>query len=91
MTPEQEQKLNEVYEFIQSLKRSSSIPREIDQSFKERFLSSFGGITTSTKGATTENQAVNEAGSSSYSVLKAPDGFVEVKISGTTYYIPYYG
>lgn len=37
MTPEQELKLNELYDFMQNLKRSSHVPREVDQSFRERF------------------------------------------------------
>lgn len=40
MTPEQEQKLNEVYEFIQSLKNSASIPLDVDAAFRERLFSS---------------------------------------------------
>lgn len=41
MTPEQERKLNEVYEFIQLLKNSASIPHEVDGAFRDRFASDF--------------------------------------------------
>ena len=38
MNPEQEAKLNEIYEFMQSLKNSATIPYEIDASFRDRFI-----------------------------------------------------
>lgn len=47
-----------------------------------------GTVTSSTKGATSENQAVNEGGSATYNVLKAPDGFLQITINGVLYYIP---
>ena len=34
--------------------------------------------TASSKSASSENRTVNEAGSSSYSVLGAPDGFIRI-------------
>lgn len=89
MTPEQEQKLNEMYAFIQSLKNTTTIPLEIDQSFKSRFASSFG-LTASSKGATSENKTVNESGASTYPVLNPPDLFLQKTIKGVTYYIPTY-
>lgn len=90
MTPEQESKLNEVFDFIQSLKSSTSIPFEVDGAFRDRF-GDLAGLALSAKVATTENQAVDEGGSATYNVLKEPDGFLEVAINGTTYYLPYYG
>jgi len=47
-------------------------------------------LTTSAKSAGSENQIVNESGSSTYSVLSNPSGFLEITIGGTTYYIPYF-
>lgn len=47
-------------------------------------------LSVSTKGADEEDQAVNEAGSGTYNVLKEPVGFLEVEIDGTTYNLPYY-
>ena len=38
MTPEQERKLNEVYDFIQSLRNSASIPYDVDGAFRKRFI-----------------------------------------------------
>lgn len=91
MTPQEKRQLDEVYEFIQSLKRSSSIPREIDQSFRERFINGIqtgSEIALSAKVNSSENQGVNEAGASTYSVLAVPDVFLEVEIGGVTYYLP---
>lgn len=49
------------------------------------------GLSLSGKGATSENQPVNELGSSSYSVLTFPDAFLQFTAStGTIYYIPVY-
>ena len=47
-----------------------------------------GNIGTSSKVSSSENQSVNEAGSSTWNVLKAPDAFLETTVGGTLYYIP---
>ena len=41
MTPEQSQKLNELYEFMQSLKNSTTIPYEVDGAFRDRLKDLF--------------------------------------------------
>jgi hypothetical protein len=89
MTPEQEQKLNEVYEFTQSLKSSSSIPYDVDGAFRDRLRNIFA-LYVSSKSADSEDQSVNEAGSGTYSVMGDPDGFLEITVDGTLYYIPYF-
>jgi len=93
MTPEERQQFNdmkkeleELKQFKKSLESSHSIPLPIDQAFRGRF--GFSTINTSSKSATSENQAVNEGGTDTYSVLKPPDAFVQVKIGSTYYYIP---
>ena len=70
-----------------SLEMSHSIPLNIDQSFRSRFTTSIG-LSVSSKSATSENHAVNESGSGSYSVLGPPDEFLQVNINGVTIYIP---
>jgi hypothetical protein len=77
---------------INLLKRSSTIPFDIEKSFRDRLgIDEVSYIlSTSAKGAGTENSVVNEGGSSVYSVLTAPDGFLQTTISSTTYYIPIY-
>lgn len=89
MTPEQEQKLDELYEFMESMKASASIPFEVDAALRDR-LSALTGLTVSGKGANSEDQTVDEAGAASYAVLNDPVGFLQVDIGGTTYYLPYY-
>ena len=39
MTPEQEAKLNEIYEFMQNLKNTTTIPLEVDAAFRDRLAS----------------------------------------------------
>lgn len=87
MTPEQEAKLNEVYEFINQMKSSSTIPLEHDQAIRQRLGFS---IANSTKAGSSETQHVDEAGSLTYTVLPLPDGYLQVSINNTIYYIPFY-
>lgn len=87
MTPEQERKLNEVYEFVQSMRAAGTLPYEVEQALRTRFDGGLG-LTVSTKGVDTEDVTVNEGGSSSYAVMNDPDGFLQVTINGTLYYIP---
>jgi small-conductance mechanosensitive channel len=47
-------------------------------------------LETSSKSASSENKSVNESGSSIYSVMDKPDGFLEVEINSATYYLPYF-
>ena len=76
---------------VNALKSFASIPFDTDKAFRERLgINSLSKLLVSTKGATTENQAVSEAGAGSYSVLKPPDLFLQVIVSGTTYYVPVY-
>lgn len=89
MTPEQEQKLNEVYELVQSLKNSTTIPLEVDAAFRTR-LTELSGLSVSGKSATSEDVSINEAGAALHTVLDDPDGFLEIQIAGSTYYLPYY-
>lgn len=82
-------KINDIQRQLDELKASSTIPLDVDAAFRSRFgIDSLSSLISSTKSATSENQAVNEGGSASYSVLKAPDGFLQVQISGVTYFIP---
>jgi len=89
MTPEQETKLNQLLEWKVSLESAERIPLEIDNAFRARFLTS-PVVKTSNKGNDSEDQAVNEGGVATYSVLKEPDDFLEVVVDTVTYYIPVY-
>lgn len=88
MTPEERQQLRELMDWKQSLEMSHTIPLNIDQSFRGRFINDIIQPASSSKSATSENQAVNEGGSSTYSVLKPPDAFLQLQIGTTIYYIP---
>ena len=86
-----ERENQELLNWKKSLESSHSIPLNIDQSFRTRLLTA-PVIKASAKGNNSEDQAVNEAGSGSYNVLKEADDFLEVQLvaGGTIYYIPVY-
>lgn len=95
MSNEQLQQRLEMLEAkIDLLYSSGNIPHDVEQAFRTRLqyerVDTLASISTSSKGATSENQAVNEAGVNSYSVLKAPDAFIEITISGAVKYVPIY-
>lgn len=69
------------------LKAASTIPYEVEQAFRTR-LASLVNLSSSAKGATSESQTVQEAGASTYGVLKNPDLYLQITVNGTTYYIP---
>lgn len=90
MSNEQLQQRLEMLEAkIDLLYSSGNIPHDVEQAFRTRLqyerVDTLASISTSSKGATSENQAVN-----SYSVLKAPDAFIEITISGAVKYVPIY-
>lgn len=81
-----EQRITALEEENKKLRASTTIPFDVDAAFRTRL----GTPKSSSKVSTSENQAVDEGGSMTYSVLKAPDGFLEVSIGATIYYLPYY-
>lgn len=88
MTPEQENKLNEVYSFVQQLRANASIPFDVQQAFKERF-SDLLGFTVSGTGANAHDVTIDEAGASTHVVLNDPDVFIRITTtSGVPYDIP---
>jgi hypothetical protein len=90
MTPEQEQKLNYVFETLKNMEAAYSIPLEIRSAFKAALIES-SSITVSSKSASSENtSARNSADTGSVAVLGVPDGFVQVSVADIIYYIPYY-
>lgn len=92
MTNEELQRqINELRVIVSNLSRSSDIPFDIEQAFRTRLrISSYSSILADSKLANSENQTVNESGSSSYSVLGPPDRFIKTTINGTAVYIPGY-
>lgn len=81
-------RIEELERFVKALQSSTTIPFEVDGAFRKRFNDLV--VTTSTKVATSEDQAVNESGASTYSVLKSPDLFGAVRLNGAVKYIPLY-
>lgn len=90
MTPEELKRLEAVERQLLALNNNATIPFDMGEAMKARVLSDVGVALTSTKVATTEDQAVNESGASSYNVLKSPDGFLQITLLGNIYYIPYF-
>lgn len=88
-TTQLEKRIAELEAFMNALKSSNSIPIEVDGAFRRRFLN-VDDILVSSKSASSENQAVDESGTSSFNVLKPPDGFLQKTINGSVRYIPYY-
>lgn len=89
MTPQEKQEFEDMKRFVQALKSSNSIPLEVDRAFRAR-LSALFGLSVSTKGVDTEDVTVDESGAATYAVMNDPDGFLEVSINGTIYYLPYF-
>jgi hypothetical protein len=79
---------------ILNLKSAALISHETEGAFRDRFrldrLDDVTAITASAKSASSENQAVNEAGAAAYSVLKPPDEFLDVTVGGSVKHIPVY-
>lgn len=90
MTPEELKRLEDLERQIVALNNNATIPFDIGEALKARILGDAGVASTSTKLLTSEDQAVNEAGASTYNVLKSPDGFLQVTLLGNIYYIPYF-
>lgn len=94
MNPEIKKLQDEVAQLRENLKKlenSTTIPLEVDAAFRGRLnLNSVARLSSSSKSASSENKAVNESGSSSYSVLNPPDGFLQTKLNGSTIYLAYW-
>ena len=89
MTPEQENKLNQLFTWFQQMQKSSSIPLSTDQAIRARLGIGSAVLKRSTIASTTYDQAVNEGGLATYAVFDTPDGFVEYIDNGQILYIPF--
>lgn len=91
MTPDQEKQLKAAYEFMTSMQASARIPFNTQKAIEDRIeLQQYAKLETSAKVATSENKSVNEAGSSSYSVLGPPDGWEQRTVGGAARYYPFW-
>lgn len=82
------QRIERLERMVESLKSSSTIPLEVGRAFSERLKNN--SLSASVKSASSENQSVNEAGASTYSVLGTPDGFDERIDGSLTKYYPFW-
>lgn len=84
-----QERIDKLEKQLKLFESSTTIPLLVDTAFRTR-LSTSNPLQTSAKSASSENQAVNEAGAGTYNVIAPPDGFLKSVIAGTTYYLPYY-
>lgn len=85
------QRIEALEQELEALRSASTIPYDVDSAFRERFrLNNVTIATVSSKANDSEDQAVNEGGSGTYSVLKPPDGFLQITINNTVYYLPFF-
>lgn len=91
MTPDLTNRIEELENKVRSLEASYTISHEVDVAFRDRLgINDLTALTSSTKAASSETQAVAESGTASYSVAKPMDGFREFVVGGSVLYIPYY-
>jgi len=82
-------RVEELESFILSLKSSATIPLDVSDSFKDRILeTSVTGISSKTAGS--ETKTVIESGSATYTVSAPMDGFIQVRVNGAIYNVPYF-
>ncbi|MCK9370984.1 hypothetical protein M0R04_13825 [Candidatus Dojkabacteria bacterium] len=91
------QRINKLEKEIQDLKSFATIPFLVEGAFRERLgINLISPLIISSKVVSSENitavTSVDFVGQSvgTNSVLDNPDGFLQVIVSGTTYYIPVY-
>lgn len=92
MTPEQLKKLDEVYKFMQSMKRFDTIDINTEKALAYRLdTRSAARVRSSAADPATYTQAVDEAGSAQVDTAKPMTGFIEIVDGlGNTHLIPTY-
>lgn len=85
-----QEQVNKLEEQWNSLTSTTTIPKEIDVAFRARLSNIAQTISISGTSATAHNATVNESGSSTYSVMAIPTGFLTITINGTARDIPYF-
>ncbi len=79
MTPEQERKLNEVYDFVKAMRAFNTIPLEVQMALSRKLkLGAIPRIETSAVNVSTFTQAVNEGGAGTYNVAKIMTDFISL-------------
>ena len=87
-TKQLKSRVDELERLFKLLSSSTTIPYDVGEAFKKR-LQVVGGDSNATL-ASTETQAVNEAGAGTYNVAKPMDGFITIVVNGNSRKVPYY-
>lgn len=99
MTPEQftefqqlKKTVKEQQEFIDNLSRFERIPLPVAQALSRKLgIRDVPRISVSSKGATSEDVSIDEAGSATHTVLGDPVAFITLTdLQGNTYNVPYF-
>lgn len=86
MNQEQQRQLNDLVEFMNQLKSSTSIPLDVQRAFEERLFDRL----LQPSSETGHTKQVSEGGSATYNVADAPTGFLRIIKNGTVVFVPYY-
>jgi hypothetical protein len=76
---------------LNALKSADTLPYDIEQALRIRLrVIDYAQLSPSAKSAGSEDEIVNESGSSTHAVLGTPAGFEERVVGGVTHYYPFY-
>jgi hypothetical protein len=89
MTDQERQELNDLLIWKHQMEASHSIPLNVDQAIRGRFVDAVT-MKPTTKTATSENVSINEGGAAVKTVLGPPDAFKKIVVDGVLYYCPLY-
>lgn len=83
-----QQQIDNLQRQLDALKSSTTLPRDVGEAIRVRLQPVSGDVTSTA--TTAYVQAVNEAGSATYSVAKPMAGFITITINGNAKLIPFY-
>lgn len=78
-------RIEDLEKIVYALTNSTTIPKDVDGAFRERFLKNIPLTSASTVTVLSKTQSVNEGGSASYDVAKPMTAIIQVKIGSNTY------
>ena len=84
MTPEQEKKLNEIFEWFKQMQSAESIPLSTHQAIKERFFGSNFGVIDGGTGATTLTGIVKGNGQGAFTAIVPISGTGSFYVAGSS-------
>ena len=83
MTPEQQTEFNKMKQTLETIEKVMSV--EFIESMKLRLNDSYAQSGTSAKTAGSATQAVDEASTGTYNVMKPPSGFIDINGKNVPY------